>query len=156
MVAWPRWPPCLYIIKKWKILLLRNRKADDPESWYAALDVWVLPRLFKLLWVDLDLFNVWEDGKQWIFSETIVVYDIKFGRCSQLNEYMKLLVSKVKVIHWPWSKSLKLNIFKLIFLNNHKADWSQISCEASLWWTNETLFKWSRSHDQDGRHAHIW
>ena len=27
--------------------------------------------------------------KQWIFSETIVVY-IKVGRCSQLNEYMKL------------------------------------------------------------------
>ena len=28
--------------------------------------------------------------KQWIFSETVVVYDIKVGRCSQLNEYMKL------------------------------------------------------------------
>ena len=24
------------------------------------------------------------------FSETIIVYDIKVGRCSQLNEYMKL------------------------------------------------------------------
>ena len=24
------------------------------------------------------------------FSETIVVYDIKVGRCGQLNEYMKL------------------------------------------------------------------
>ena len=24
------------------------------------------------------------------FSETIVIYDIKVGRCSQLNEYMKL------------------------------------------------------------------
>ena len=24
------------------------------------------------------------------FSETIVVYDIKIGRCSQLNEYMNL------------------------------------------------------------------
>ena len=33
---------------------------------------------------------VWEKVKQWIFSETIVVYDIKVGRCSQLNEYMKL------------------------------------------------------------------
>ena len=29
---------------------------------------------------------VWEKLKQWIFSETIVVYDIKVGRCSQLNE----------------------------------------------------------------------
>ena len=34
---------------------------------------------------------VWEKKvKQWIFSETIVVCDIKVGRCSQLNEYMKL------------------------------------------------------------------
>ena len=30
--------------------------------------------------------------KQWVvfFSETIVVYDIKVGRCSQLYEYMNL------------------------------------------------------------------
>ena len=33
---------------------------------------------------------VWEEGKAMDFSETIVVYDIKVGRCSQLNEYMKL------------------------------------------------------------------
>ena len=28
-------------------------------------------------------------GKTMNFSETIVVYDIKIGRCSQLNQYMK-------------------------------------------------------------------
>ena len=33
---------------------------------------------------------VWEKVKAMDFSETIVVYDIKVGRCSQLNEYMKL------------------------------------------------------------------
>ena len=33
---------------------------------------------------------VWEKVKLCIFSETIVVYDIKVGRCSQLNEYMQL------------------------------------------------------------------
>ena len=32
--------------------------------------------------------------KQLIFSETIVVYDIKVGRCSQLNEYMKFMSTK--------------------------------------------------------------
>ena len=51
---------------------------------------------------DLDLFNgkvkfgslCFLDGKkvkQWIFSETIVVFDIKVGRCSQLDVYMKLM-----------------------------------------------------------------
>ena len=33
---------------------------------------------------------------------------------------------------------------------------SQILCGASLGRGNESLYKWSRSHDQDGRHAHIW
>ena len=32
------------------------------------------------------------------FSETVVVYDIKVGRCSQLNEYMKLYEN-----HWSRS-----------------------------------------------------
>ena len=33
---------------------------------------------------------VCEKGKTMDFSETIVVCDIKSGRCSQLNEYMSL------------------------------------------------------------------
>ena len=33
---------------------------------------------------------VWEKVKTMDFSETIVVYNIKVGRCSQINEYMKL------------------------------------------------------------------
>ena len=37
---------------------------------------------------------VWEEGKTMDFSETIVVYDIKVGRCSQLNEYIKLMSTK--------------------------------------------------------------
>ena len=37
---------------------------------------------------------VWEEGITMDFSETIVVYDIKVGRCSQLNEYMKLMSTK--------------------------------------------------------------
>ena len=37
---------------------------------------------------------VWEEGKTMDFSETIVVYDIKVGGCSQLNQYMKLMSTK--------------------------------------------------------------
>ena len=33
---------------------------------------------------------IWEKVKTMDFSEIIVVYDIKVGRCSQLNEYMML------------------------------------------------------------------
>ena len=42
---------------------------------------------------------VWEKVKTMDFSESVVVYDIKVGRCSQLNEYMKLYEYQVKVIY---------------------------------------------------------
>ena len=43
--------------KKLKNLLLRNQKADDLETLYAALGAQVLPSLFKWWpWIDLDLF----------------------------------------------------------------------------------------------------
>ena len=42
---------------------------------------------------------VWEKVKTMDFAETIVVNDIKVGRCSQLNEYTKLQVPKVRVMN---------------------------------------------------------
>ena len=33
---------------------------------------------------------VWEKGKAMDFSETIVIYDVKIGLCSEQNEYMTL------------------------------------------------------------------
>ena len=46
-VIWPRWPPCPYVVKTLKNLLLQNWKADDLETWYAVPGAWVLPNLFK-------------------------------------------------------------------------------------------------------------
>ena len=73
--------------------LLWNQKANDLETCYAALGARVLPNLLKWWpWVDLDLFYgkvkffsyafIWEKGKIMDFSEIIVVYDVKVGRCS--------------------------------------------------------------------------
>ena len=41
-------------------------------------------------------------------------------------------------------------------LRNHLPDQCQILCGASLGRGNESLYAASGSHDQDGRHAHIW
>ena len=49
-----------------------------------------------------------------------------------------------------------VNIFKHLLLWNHWANLTQISYGDSLGWGNQSLFKWSWSHDQNGRHAHIW
>ena len=34
--------------------------------------------------------SVWEKVKTMDFSETIVVFDVKVGKCSKLNEYMNV------------------------------------------------------------------
>ena len=47
-------------------------------------------------------------------------------------------------------------MLKDLLLRNRWADQSQILCGASLGRGNNILFAASWSHDQDGRHAHIW
>ena len=54
---------------------------------------------------------VWEKGNTMDFSETIVVFDIKVGRRSQLNENMNLY-------EYQRSKSFNLRIFTV----SHKFD----------------------------------
>ena len=44
-------------------------------------------------------------------------------------------------------------IFKDLLLNR-LANQSQTLCGEFLGRMNESLYKWSRSHDQDGRHGH--
>ena len=76
--------------KNLKDLLLRNQKADDLETWYAASGTRVLPSWFKWRpWFDLDLFYekvkfgplcfCMGKGKTMNFSETIVVYDLRLA-----------------------------------------------------------------------------
>ena len=47
-------------------------------------------------------------------------------------------------------------MLKHLLLTNRLADQNQILCGASLGRGNKILFAASVSHDQDGRHAHIW
>ena len=81
--------------------LLCNTNADDLETWYLALNFWILPNLFKWCpWVDRDLFYgkvkfgplcfCTGKVKTMDFSETVVVYGINVGRCSQLHVCMNL------------------------------------------------------------------
>ena len=49
---------------------------------------------------------------------------------------------------------LLLDLRKLNFLRNSLTSESQILFVVSLGRGNQSLYKYSRSHDQDGRHAH--
>ena len=68
------------------------------------------------------------------------------------------LGSQGELIGYPSSRRpsvVVVNNFKHL-LRNRWADKSQILCGASLGRGNDILFAASGSHDQDGRHAHIW
>ena len=67
------------------------------------------------------------------------------------------LGSQGELIVYPWSGVRRCRpsvyIFKHLLLWNRLTNQSQILCGASLGRGNESLYKWSRSHDQDGRHT---
>ena len=167
-VTWPRWPPCPYMVKTLKNLLLQNQLTNDLETWYVALCMWVLPRLFKLSpWVDLDLFyakvKFGHIGFYMGKSENYLFFrnycSLKSQTClKHLAKWVYEVgwVFKVKVILWPWSKVTQISKFKLVFLKNSWAIWNQSSYESLKENRNENKYKWVGSHDQDGRHAHIW
>ena len=87
---------------------------------------------------------VWKEGKTMEFSETVVVYDIKVGRCSQLNEYVKLYEyqrSRSFIHLYPnLSDSIFLNFFSSIPTRPIEAkfhvepswDWGTKACSNDL------------------------
>ena len=99
-VTWPRWPPCPYMVKHYKIFSGTKRpmtlKVDIQHRVreYCQICSNDAPGLTLIYFTArsnlVPYAFVWEKFKTIDFSETIVVYDIKVGRCSQLNEYMKL------------------------------------------------------------------
>ena len=55
----------------------------------------------------------------------------------------------------PWQYTMYIAIiFKDLLLWNRLANKNQTSCGAFLGRENENLYKWSRSHDQDGHHGY--
>ena len=66
---------------------------------------------------------IWEKGQTMGFSETIVVYDIKVGRCSEINEYMNLYeYQRSRSFTDLGPRSLRFNIYKFHFLRIRSAD----------------------------------
>ena len=128
LVTWPTWPPCPYMVKPIKNLLLQNQWTNDIETWYVALCMGVLPKLFKLWpWVDLDPFYAKVKFGQIGFSMGKSENYLFFGNYCSLGSqsclkhstkwvYEVEWVSKVKVILWPWSKVTQISKLKLVFL----------------------------------------
>ena len=94
--------------------------------------------------------------------------DEAFGLISRCSLLLAHLSQRLigELIGYSWSgvrpssvrrrRPSVVNNFKHLLLRNRWADQSQILCGASLGRGNDILFAASGSHDQDGRHAHIW
>ena len=74
------------MVKNIKNLLLLNQKADDLETWYAALVTVLLPNCSNDDWVDLDLFYskvpfvfILENALAVDFQETVEACEVNIG-----------------------------------------------------------------------------
>ena len=86
--------------------------------------------------------------------------------CNSFHIFLAHLSGRLigELIVYPWScvrRRLSVvrpssTILKHLLLRNRLADQNQILCGASLGRGNDILYAASGSHDQDGRHAHIW
>ena len=126
-VHWLRWPPCPYMVKTFKNLLLQNPGCLRAENLHKSSGTGGLPKLLKW-WSYIDV---------WPFYG-----EVKFAS----------LCICVGPIHL-YGKNVEN--FKWLLLWILWASVAQISCGASLGQGNERLLKWLWSIDQDDCHAHI-
>ena len=79
-----------------------------------------------------------------------------------LAHLSRRLIGELIVYQWSGVRRRRPSVrrpstmLKHLLLTNRLADQNQILCGASLGRGNKILFAASGSHDQDGRHAHIW
>ena len=97
-VTWPIWPPCSYNYGK----NLKKSSSLEPKGRWPWKLVCCIGYLSTTKFVQMMPLGWPWPILQWgplcycmgkstmVFSETIVVYDIKDDKCSLLNEYMKL------------------------------------------------------------------
>ena len=89
---------------------------------------------------------------------TLTYLGFYMGKCDNdglLAHLSQRLIGELIVYQWSVVRPSS-TMLKDLLLGNRWADQSQILCGASLGRGNDFLFAASGSHDQDGRHAHIW
>ena len=89
------------------------------------------------------------------FCHIDILNDTSNATDSFLAHLSRRLIGELIVYQWSGVRPLS-TMLKHLLLRNRLANQSQILCAASLDRWNESLFKASRSHDQDGHHIHIW
>ena len=92
-----------------------------------------------------------------------VINELRHEKTGFLAHLSRRLIGELIIYQWSGvppssrpSSRPSSTMLKRLLLRNRLANQNQILCEGSLGRGNESLFAASGSHDQDGRHAHIW
>ena len=147
-VTWPRWPPCPYMVKTLKNLLLQNQKSCDLETWHVALGTQALQSLYKWWpWVDLDLFyGKVKLGHLYVWMGKTVIKSFNGWKLAA-KDYIDWIILLMKKI-WPQNyKSYDLETW-------HVALGTQALQSLYKWWPRSDLDLFYRKVKL-GR-IHVW
>ena len=99
LVTWPRWPPCPYMVKTFKNLLLQNHTSYDLATWHAASGTQALQNLYKWWpWVDLDLFyGKVKFGRLYVWKGKSVTKSSNGKTCSKGLNWLNNCVNEKKL-----------------------------------------------------------
>ena len=92
------WPPCPYMVKILKQLLLQKHWADWLETWYVVSVDWVLSSVGDPV---LALTHFCH-GQIWSLS------DIERGKGETLHFSKTMVICDMKVFQWPWPKVTRI------------------------------------------------
>ena len=136
-------------------------QGQHPHQWTPLPDSWLAASMADLT-PDLQVRLSWVDSRELPVSAIPLCQLLPCHFLAHLSSAQDELLWSLFVRHPSVRPCVRpsvrpsVNIFKRLLLWNRWANFAQISYGASLGWGNEKLLKWSRSVDQDGRHAHIW
>ena len=150
-------------------LIFQNFCSLWRETNWDNEDMWVLK--FKVIsWPWPKVIYIWKLKLAFLRNDLAIVnqilfcawpkYQVSVSQDHWSSGIFLALTPEQKAHRWAFSVPMlrrpSVHIFKHLLLRNRLANQSQILCGASLGRGNESLFAASRSHDQDGRHTHIW
>ena len=103
-VHWPKWPPCPYMVKTFKNLLLQNRGCLVPESLHKSSGTGGLPKLTYLWRGQVCFWAPYICMEKMLIISNDLLWSLQ-GQCSS-NFMLSLLgagerkIAKMGVVHW--------------------------------------------------------
>ena len=172
-IHWPRWPPCPYMVKTFKNLLLQTRGCLVDESLHKSSGMGGLPKLLKwwlyiVVWpfygevkfaslcICMGTINLYgknvENFKRLLWSLWANIAPILCGASLVWGERK---IAQMVAVHWPrWLPCpYMVKTFKNLLLQNqispgalslHKSLWTGVLPKLLKWWSYIDI--WQRSN----------